>query len=151
MRRKPHRYLPNSTIFRIVIAAFLCSAGLSCKPYTSQLQKNQARGNEASVIAALRTITLAQQGHAVANGGDYAGFVQLAEGGYLDARFSSDAPEVHGYVLTMTLGDKTFSCNADPMSSGDLKGRHFYVDSSSPLIRVNVNQPASLNDEVLKF
>jgi hypothetical protein len=123
---------------------------LACKPYTSELQKSQVRGDEASVLAALRTIALAQQGHAVTNGGNYAGFVQLAEGGYLDARFSSDAPEVHGYLFTMTLGDKTFSCNADP-ASGDVKGRHFYLDSSSPLIRVNANRPASVNDEVLKF
>ncbi len=151
MRRRTHLNLAKRTILLSIIAALLCLGSLACKPYTSELQKSQVRGDEASVLAALRTIALAQQGHAVTNGGNYAGFVQLAEGGYLDARFSSDAPEVHGYLFTMTLGDKTFSCNADPMSSDDLKGRHFYVDSSSPLIRVNATQPASAKDEVVKF
>ncbi len=149
--RRTHLYPASSTIFLTIIAGLLCAGSLACKPYTKELQKSQARGDEASVISALRTVALAQQGHSVTNGGNYAGFLQLAEGGYLDSRFSSEAPEVHGYVLTMTLGDKTFSCNADPTSAGDLKGRHFYVDSSSPLIRVNANQPASINDEVLKF
>lgn len=151
MRRRAHLYLPKRTSLLTIIAALLCSGSLACKSHTTELQKSQSRGDEASVISAMRTVTLAQQGHAVTNSGNYAGFVQLAEGGYLDSRFSSDAPKMNGYVLTMTLSDKSFSCNADPAASSDLKGRHFYVDSSSPLIRVNANQPASVNDEVLKF
>jgi hypothetical protein len=150
MRRRINLYPPNITICLTVIAVLLASGSAGCKSYTTGLQKSQTHAEEASVLSALRTVALAQQGHAVTNGGNYATFLQLSEGGYLDARFNSDAPEVHGYVLTMTLGDKTFSCNADPTPS-DPKGRHFYVDSTSPLIRVNANQPASAKDEVLKF
>src|SRR5687768_5521240 len=126
---------PNKTICLIVVAVLLACGNIGCKSYTTGLQKSQANAEEASVVSALRTVGLAQQGHAVTNGGNYATFLQLSEGGYLDSRFASDAPELYGYVLTMTLGDKSFSCNADPNPSGDLKGRHFYVDSTSPLIR----------------
>ena len=151
MRRRIDLLSPGNTISLTIIAILLASGSLGCKTYTSNVQKTQARADEASVIAALRTINLAQQSHAITNGGNYATFLQLAENGLLDSRFASEAPEVHGYVMTMTVGDKTFSCNADPTLSGDLKGRHFYLDSTSPLIRVNATQPASAKDEVVKF
>jgi hypothetical protein len=151
MRRRINLNSPNITIYLMVIALLLVSGSVGCKPYTSNLQKSRARADEASIISALRTVALAQRGHALTNEGNYATFSQLSEGGFLDSRFSSDTPEVNGYVMTMTVGDKTFSCNADPKLSDDLKGRHFYVDSTSPLIRVNATQPASARDEVLKF
>jgi hypothetical protein len=151
MRRRINLFPPNSTIGLTVIAVLMVSGSVGCKSYTSNLQKSEVRADEASVTATLRTIAQAQQAHALTNGGNYATFLQLAENGYLDSRFASDAPEVHGYVMTMTVGDKTFSCNADPTLSGDLKGRHFYVDSTSSLIRVNATQPASAKDQVVKF
>ena len=151
MRRRINLLLsPNSTFCLALIAVLLVSGNVGCKSYTTGLQKSQARADEASVIAALRNVALAQHAHALTNQGNYATFSRLTEGGYLDSRFSSEAPEVHGYVLSMTVGDKTFTCNADPMSV-DLKGRHFYVDSTATLIRVNATQPASAGDEVLKF
>lgn len=153
MRSKINFFLsPNSTICLTIIIAVLVSSGVAgCKSYTSNVQKTQARADEASVIAALRTVNLAQQSHAITNGGSYATFLQLAEHGLLDSRFASDTPEIHGYVMTMTVAEKTFSCNADPTLAGDLQGRHFYLDSTSPLIRVNATQPASAKDEVVKF
>lgn len=151
MRCRINLLSPKSTFCLTFIVVILASASVGCKSYTTNVQKTQARADEASVVSSLRTVNLAQQAHALTNGGDYAGFIQLAENGYLDSRFASDAPELHGYVMTMTLGDKTFSCNADPTLSGDLKGKHFYLDSTSSLIRVNANQPASAKDEVVKF
>lgn len=150
MRRKI--FHPTSDkVCPVVLLILLALGNAGCKSYTTGLQKSQTRGDEASVISTLRTVALAQQAHALTSGGNYATFLQLSETGYLDARFAAEAPEVHGYVLTMTLGNKSFSCNADPTLSGDPKGRHFYVDSTSPLIRVNANQPASASDEVVKF
>jgi hypothetical protein len=151
--RRTHK-APTCITSRLTLVAVVLTLSIgsfSCKSYTSGLQKSQARADEASVIGALRTIALAQQGHSVTNEGNYGTFLQLTEGGYLDARFASETPEVHGYVLTMTVGDKTYSCNADPIASGDLKGRHFYLDSMSTLIRVNAIQPAAASDEILKF
>ncbi len=151
MKRRINLFSPNSKICLAVIVVLVALGSAGCKTYTTNVQKTQARADEASVISALRTVNLAQQAHALTNGGNYAPFVQLAENGYLDSRFATETPEVHGYVMTMTVGDKTFSCNADPTLAGDLKGRHFYLDSTSSLIRVNATQPATAKDEVVKF
>ena len=129
----------------------LAAVAFGCQSKTTQLQKSQTGADEASVVAALRTVALAQQGYSVTNEGNFGTFLQLTEGGYLDARFASENPELHGYVLNMTVEDKTFKCNADPNASGDLKGRHFYLDSNSTLVRVNPTQPASAKDEIVKF
>ncbi|HKO95997.1 MAG TPA: hypothetical protein VJU86_03330 [Pyrinomonadaceae bacterium] len=132
-----------------LVTVFLAMSGLSCKSYTTGLQKTQTNANETSVIAAMRNVVLAQQGHAITNDGNYATFLQLVEGGYLDSRFHAESPELDGYTLTMKVGEKSFSCNADP--TGEQTGRHFYVDSTSALIRVNASQPASAKDGVLRL
>jgi hypothetical protein len=153
MRRGTSSAPTNSTA-RLVLATLFLTLGATtfgCQSHTTQIQKTQARADEASVVAALRTVGLAQQGYAVTNEGNFGTFLQLTEGGYLDARFASEHPELHGYVLNMTVEDKTFKCNADPNASGDLKGRHFYLDSTSTLVRVNPTHPASASDEIVKF
>lgn len=135
----------------ITLLLSLFGGVLGCKAHTTGLQESQARGDEAAVIAAMRTVAMAQQVYSITNEGGYATFEQLTEGGFLDERFASENPELHGYVMTMTVGDKTFKCNADPTDSGELKGRHFYLDSTSKLVRVNPTQPASEKDEIVKF
>lgn len=137
----------NIRFFAVVFA--LSIGNFSCQSYTTGLKKTETHAGEASAIGAMRTVALAQQAHAVTNGGSHATFLQLVEGGYLDSRFNAETPELQGYVLTMNVGEKTFSCNADPV--GDQKGRHFYVDSSSALIRVNETQSASAKDDMLKL
>ena len=124
-------------------------SGLGCQSYSTGVQKTETRTDETAVISALRTVALAQQAHAITGGGGYGTFHQLVEGGFLDSRFNSESPQIQGHVFTMKIGDKTFGCNADP--TADNKGRHFYVDSSSQLIRVNETQPASASDDLLKL
>ena len=121
----------------------------ACQSYTTGIKKTETKADETSVTSAMRTVALAQQAHAVTNEGRYATFPQLVEGGYLDSRFDADAPEIRGFVLTLKVGDKTFSCNADPIA--EETGRHFYVDSTSQLIRVNATQPATAKDAVLQL
>lgn len=129
-----------------------CLLSLSCSPYTKGLQQSVARADEVTAISSMRTISMAQQTHAVGNDGAFANFRELAEAGYLESRFNSDAPQIKGYVFTMTVRPKSgaspdfFSCNADPVGSGDTKGRYLYLDSTSPEIKVNATQPASAED-----
>ena len=40
-----------------------------------------------------------------------------------------------------------FTCNADPVRTGDRAGRHFYIDSNSHDIRVNATQAATVSDD----
>src|SRR2546425_5977206 len=138
----------------IAILCFCCGAVLACKSYTSGLQQSVTRADETAGIAALHTISVAQRTYSTSNGGSYGTFEQLVGGGYLDSRFSSDKPNVRGYVLSMTVTSESegsrYAVNADPEGAGpQAAGRHFYLDSTSGLIHVNSSQPASARDPAL--
>jgi type II secretory pathway pseudopilin PulG len=130
----------------LIVFAFL----LSCQTYTTGLQQSVARAEETSAIAALKTISTAQQTYAISNGGAYGTFQQLCEGGFLDQRFNSSAPQIKDYVFSMDTSANSFSVNADPARAGDQAGRHLYMDSTSPLIRVNPTQPATAKDPLMQ-
>ena len=62
-----------SIVCLLVVFALL----LSCQTYTTGLQQSVARADETSAIAALKTISTAQQTYAISNGGGYGTFQQL--------------------------------------------------------------------------
>ena len=138
----------------MAILCFSCGAVLACTSYTSGLKQSVTRADETAGIAALHTISVAQRTYSTSNGGSYGTFEQLVGGGYLDSRFSSDKPNVRGYVLSMTVTSDSdggrYAVNADPEGAGpQAAGRHFYIDSSSGLIHFNPSQAASVNDPTL--
>lgn len=135
-----------SIVSLLVFFAFL----LSCQSYSTGLQKTVARAEELSAVAALKTISTAQQAYAISNGSAYGTFQQLCEGGYLDERFNSSTPEIKEYVLTMEVNGNSYRLNADPARADDQANRHLYIDSTSPLIRVNPTQPAGAKDPLMQ-
>jgi hypothetical protein len=135
----------KSTLLALVL--LLGVSSFACQNYSSGLQQSVSTVDETAAITTLRTIGTAQRTYAVSNGGDYGTFPQLCAAGVLDERFNSDQPEVRGYVLTMNVGDKSFSCNADPAPGGKQQAaRHFYIDSTSTALHANPSQPASATD-----
>jgi hypothetical protein len=140
-------------MIRLVRAASLLIAAvslLSCQSYSTGLQQSVARADEMSAVAAMKTIATAQQAYALSNGGTYGTFPQLCAGGFLDERFNSTTPEIKDYVLSMEIGTNHFALNADPTRTGEMSGRHLYMDASSPLIRVNATEPATAKDPPLQ-
>lgn len=145
---------------RVLLIALPFIAGLNtlaCQSYTDSLDQGSRPVNEKVAISTLRSIAQAQSAYSVSNSGDYGTFEQLAAGGYLDSRFNSSKPKVYGYVLTMTvanrsagMGESSYHCNADPDEAENPAGRHFYVSSSSTGIHVNSKNPASASDEILQ-
>jgi hypothetical protein len=135
-----------SILTLLIGVAFL----LSCQSYSTGLQQSVARADETSAIAALKTISTAQQTYAITNGGSYGTFQQLCEGGFLDERFNSSTPEIKDYVLSMEVSGNSYRLNADPVRPGEQAGRHLYLDSTSPLIRVNPTQPATAKDPLMQ-
>jgi hypothetical protein len=133
----------------IVTVLVACSILLSCQSYSTGLQQSVARADETSAIVTLKTISTAQQTYAVSNGGNYGTFQQLCEAGYLDSRFNYTQPQVKGYLLSMNVGDKSFSCNADPAPGTAQPARHFYIDSASGELHANPTQPATSADQGL--
>lgn len=149
--RSEHHMSRIITVVVLVTAVGLAGLGMfGCQSYTTGLQKTRAGANVTAVIGALQTTAGAQRSYAMSHDGDYGTFKQLSEDGFLDARFNSDAPEVQGYVLTMNVGEKTFSCNADPGASIEPPAKHFYIDSTNTQVHVNPDQPATADDPPLK-
>ncbi len=141
----------------IVALPFLaCLTMPACQDYSKGLPQGVARADETAVILALRAIASAQRAYSLSHNGEYGTFPQLAEGGYLDARFNSSKPVLKGYALTMVTmsraadaTESTYSCNADPEEAAPAV-RHFYIDSSSSVIHANASQPATAGDEAMQ-
>ena len=144
-------------LIAVTLSCLICIVSLSCQNYSTGLQQSVARADETSAIGALRAVATAQQVYALSNGDNYASFQQLSQGGYLDARFNSSKPRLYGYFLTMTVNNRSsgaaqssYQCNADPDPAANPAGKHFYLSSDSPELRVNPTQPATASDEVFQ-
>ncbi len=127
----------------------------SCQSYTSGLEQSLARADETAAISLLRTISIAEKTYSITNSGEYGTLKQLADGGFIDARYAGEKP-VRDYIITLNVTGKgsgaegSFTCNADPEKIGERAGRHFYIDSTADGIHVNDNQPATASDKVLQ-
>jgi Tfp pilus assembly protein PilE len=144
----------RNRFIRMLVVLGACTLA-ACQSYTTGLQKSSTRADETAAIAALHSISLAQQTYQVSNG-SYGTFPQLVQAGALDERFKSEPPRVKGYVLLMNViqrseaAESSYTVNADPDASQSLTGRHFYLDSTTNLIRVNATQPAGASDQSLE-
>ncbi len=142
----------------LLLASLLLTslAALACQSYTTTLVEAPGRVDERVALSTLRTIASAQTVYSVSNSGAYGSFEQLVAAGHLDSRFSSSPPRVGGYLLTMTVsnssggGESSYYCNADPDGAANQKGRHFYIGSASPEIRVNLTKAATASDEIVQ-
>jgi len=145
---------------KFLMAGFLFLAGcgaLACGSYTDTLVDSPRRVDEGATISTLRSIGQAQTAYSVSNSGDYGSFEQLVAAGHLDARFNSSKPSRHGYFFTMTAnnrssgaGQSSYYCNADPDPAVNPAGRHFFLGSDSPELRVNPTKPATATDAALR-
>src|SRR6266436_2259251 len=115
------------------------------------LPKAMGAADEASAIQSLRTIATAQ-GQLKATRGSYGNFDALVQVGFLDTRFSGDAPNLRGYRFNMKVTDSVFAVNADPQTTQTQPTsgtRHFYLDSSDNAVHFNAGQQASKDDPTL--
>lgn len=128
------------------IALFVLSCSANAPSNRGTLQKAVDAADETSTIQTLRTISSAQT-QAKAMRGSYADFPGLADGGFLDARFSNATPTLRGYRFSMSASAGEFSVNADPIDAAI--GRHFYLDSNDETIHVNPTDRASRSDPTL--
>ena len=87
----------------IVIAIIGALVAIVVPAYQSSVRK----ANEASAVATLNAVRIAQAKYVVDHKGQYGTFIQLFEEGYLDKRFNYDTPHNRGYVFVMTLIPKS--------------------------------------------
>jgi len=140
----------------LILFLLLTFSLTSCETYTSGLQQSLARADETAAISLLRTIMLAQRTYSMTNSGEYGTLKQLADGGFIDARFAGEKP-VKDYIITLNVTPKaadaaegSYTCNADPDKPGERAGKHLYIDSTADGIHVNDTQPATAPDKTLQ-
>jgi hypothetical protein len=141
---------------RLLMVGFLFLVGcgsFACGSYTETLVDSPRRVDERVATSTLRSIGQAQTAFSLSNSGNYGSFEQLVAAGHLDARFNSSKPKFAGYFLTMTVNNQSsgaaqssYHCNADPDPAANPGGRHFYLGSDSPELRVNPTKPATSSD-----
>jgi hypothetical protein len=132
------------------VFVFACSSGSSTEGL-GVYPKALGAADEGAAIQALRTIASAETQMKVARG-SYGDFEALTQAGYLDQRFAGRAPNLKGYLFTITASETGFSVNADPQTTETQPttgARHFYLDSSDNAVHANPNQPASKSDPVI--
>ena len=127
----------------------------SCQSYTSGLQRSVVRANETAAIALLRTISIAERTYSLSNDGEYATLKQLVDSGFLDAQYGGEKP-LRDYVITLKVTPKapgaaegSYTCNMDPDTTGEIVGRHLYIDSTTSGIHINDSQPATATDKFI--
>ena len=137
----------------IVIAIIGALVALVVPAYQSSVRK----ANEASAVATLNAVRIAQAKYVVDHRGQYGTFRELFEEGYLDKRFNYDVPHNRGYLFVMNLFPKSenkapsFSVNANPEQSEGIgaTGRNFYYIDPESGICFNRLGPATAADETL--
>ena len=135
----------------ILAVLLFTSCGSGSSPGAGAYTKSVSAVDETSAIQTLRTIATAQAQSRAARG-SYGDFNALMQAGFLDQRFTGDAPTMRGYRFTMTASENDFSVNADPQPTQAPEttgGRHFYLDSTDNAVRVNATQRASKSDPSL--
>jgi len=141
---------------RLLLLLVILATLAGCQNYEKGLEQSVARADETGAIALLRAIALAERTYSLTNSGEYGTLKQLADGGFLDARYASEKP-AKDYVVTLVVTPKepgkpegSFACNAEPEKPGERLGRHFYIDSSSMYVHYNDTQPATASDKIVQ-
>lgn len=146
---------PGFTLIELLIVIAIIGAlvAIVVPAYQSSVRK----ANEASAVATLNAVRIAQAKYVVDHKGQYGTFRELFEEGYLDKRFNYDTPHNRGYVFVLSLVPKSaeqapgFSVNANPEQSEGIgaTGKNFYyIDPESGICFSKVG-PATAADETL--
>ena len=139
----------NVSSLLLLASLFGCSSsgseGLRAYP------KAVGAADEGSAIQNLRTVASAEtQAKAMRN--SYENFDGLVQLGFLDERFAGANPNLRGYRFTIVANEKEYSVTADPETTQTAPAtgsRHFYLDSSDNVVRVNPTRTATRTDPAL--
>ena len=130
---------------------FLAACSSSGSEGLRAYPKAVGAADEGSAIQNLRTIATAEtQAKAMRN--SYADFGTLVQLGFLDERFAGTNPNLRGYRFTIVANEKEYTVTADPevtQTAPTTGSRHFYLDSTDNVIRVNLTATATRQDPPL--
>lgn len=133
----------------VVVSVLLILVGLSIP----NILRSRVIAYEGTAIANIKTLSNACQFYHT-NQGSYPNSLDdltNANPAYIDSSFGSstnNTKQRYQFVYTLVNAD-SFTINANPISSGLLRGRYFYTDESS-IIRAKSDGPAGPNDEIVQ-
>jgi len=148
----------TSTVQKIIIGIVvfvLCGlavAGVLMGAAVYGWKAAQKAGDEAATTQNMKTIAAVEIQYYNTHKQTFGTFAQLVKEQMLTSKFSNDPPESEGYIFNLKVTPKTsnqpgsYTLNTDSDNTGR---RHFYLDSISPPIHVNSDQPASATDPPL--
>lgn len=133
-----------------VLVCFIIIAGIVVGAATVGWRAAVRSGNAAAAIRHLKTIGFVQNQYFATHGRKYGTFDDLARESLIDARFRGETPVVDGYVYQLTISQNAtvgsmYVVTANPLDSSTGRN-HFYVDSTSGVIRVNSFRRAGPDD-----
>lgn len=148
-RMKGTEPVRNLSLTTIIVVALLTLFIPSCAHHRAY-NEMKVSGNEAAAIKTLQALAVDQSIYFKQHRGSaYGTFDQLITDVDLDKKYAGDTPAVSGYIFTLKVTPKSssqpafYSINADPQNG---EGRHFYVDASLDMVKVNDKQPATPDD-----
>jgi len=112
--------------------------------------RSRVTANEAAALASLRTLNDACQIYHM-NEQRYPGLLSdlsSANPAYIDNVLGSGQKQGYQFDYAQVDPDH-FTVNANPIHTGLLKGRYFYMDEGGT-IRANANEPAGPEDEIIR-
>jgi prepilin-type N-terminal cleavage/methylation domain-containing protein len=113
--------------------------------------RSRVVANEAAAMASLRAINNGCQLYYINNEEYPGGLDNLvppdSDPPYIDSVLASGRKQGYEFIYDLPDADH-FTVNANPLSSGLLKGRYFYIDESG-VIRVNPDGPAGPDDQIV--
>lgn len=106
--------------------------------------------NESAAISNIKTVAGACQLYHINKGTYPQDLITLSNSTppYIDPELGSGNRQGYGFVYTFMDLDH-FTLNANPLSTGLLKGRYFYTDETG-IVRAKQGGPAGPNDEVVQ-
>jgi type IV pilus assembly protein PilA len=119
---------------------------------TPNILRSRLNANEVAARASLGTINKACQMYHInqeqypASLADLA--VPIADPAYIDSQLASGYKQGYEFIYELVDNDH-FTVNANPTTTGLLKGRYFYIDESG-IIRANSEGPAGPDDEIVR-
>ncbi len=112
--------------------------------------RSRVIANEGAALGNLKAINNACQLYHMNNDAypDSLSTLSEATPPYLDSVLASGEKLSYSFIYALVTND-SFTVNANPLSTGLLKGRYFYLDELGA-IRANSGSPAGAGDEIVK-
>jgi type II secretory pathway pseudopilin PulG len=135
----------------VVAALGLCWIGFLVGAAVVGWKAAQRAGNEAATQQNLKTIAAAEIQYYNTHDRTFGTLDQAIREKMLTSKFSGTPPAADGYVFILSVTPKTsiqpssYTLNADPQGD-NTGGKHFYIDSNSPMIHFNPDRSAGTTD-----